>query len=128
MKNRMLMVALLCIPGVAAAQNDDQMQRLMEQVRQAQLCMEKIDRGALEAMAKKAEKMEAEIQNLCTAGKRAEAQQRGMKFGQEMAQSAVAKEMRRCSEMMQGAMSGIVPGAGFPTRQELESQHICDAY
>ena len=130
MKVRMLMMVLLCLPGWAAAQNEEQMQRMMEQARQAQMCMEKVDRGALQAMADKAQAIEDEIKNLCAAGKRDEAQSTGMKYGLEMSRSPVAKEMRRCSEMMAGVMAGFggMGHSGLPSVEELESQHICDAY
>jgi len=132
MKTRMLAMLLLCLPALAMAQNEDQMQRMMEQARKAQVCMEKIDRGELEAMARNAEQMEAEIQSLCAAGKRDEAHSVGMKFGLEMSRSAVAKEMRQCSEMMAGAMAGMgssfMPGMEFPSLEEMKDEHICDAY
>lgn len=132
MKRQMLIGLLLFLPAWAAAQNDEQMQRMMEQAREAQMCMEKVDRGALQAMAQKAEQMEVEIKNLCAAGKRDEAQQRGMKYGLEMSQSPVAKEMRRCSDLMAGAMAGFTSGqmghSSMPTAEELQNQHICDAY
>lgn len=130
MKVRMLVLLLLCIPGWAVAQNDVQMQRMMEQAREAQMCMEKIDRAKLQIMADKAQAMEAEIKSLCSAGKRDEAQSTGMKYGLEMSRSSVAKEMRRCSEMMSGVMAGFggMGHSSMPTVEEMESQHICDAY
>lgn len=130
MKVRMLVLALIFIPGWAAAQNDEQMQRMMEQARKAQMCMEQIDRGELQAMADKAQAMESEIKRLCAAGKRDQAQSTGMKYGLEMSKSPVAKEMRRCSEMMAGAMAGFggMGQSSLPSVEEMESQHICDAY
>lgn len=130
MKVRMLILVLICIPGWAAAQNDEQMQRMMEQARKAQMCMEQIDRGELQAMADKAQAMESEIKRLCAAGKRDQAQSAGMKYGLEMSKSPVAKEMRRCSEMMAGAMAGFgsMGHSSLPSVEEMESQHICDAY
>jgi len=132
MKVWMLLMLVLYLPAMAMAQNEAQMQQMMEMARKAQLCMEKIDRGQLEEMARKAEQMEAEIQSLCAAGKRGEAQSHGMKYGLEMSQSTVAKDMRKCSEMMAGALAGmgssIMPGMGFPSVEKMKDQHICDAY
>jgi len=66
------------------------------------------------------------------AGKRSEAQDRGMKYGLEMSQSAVAKQMRACSKLMSGALAGmgssIMPGMGFPDIDKMKDAHICDAY
>ena len=96
------------------------------------MCMEKVDRNELQAMAQKAEQMEAEIKNLCLAGKRDEAQQRGMKYALEMSQSPVAKEMRKCSDLMAGAMAGFGAGqmghSNMPSVEEIQNQHICDTY
>lgn len=130
MKVRVLVLLLLCIPGWAVAQNEEQMQRMMEQARKAQMCMEQIDRAELQRMADQAQAVEAEIKNLCAAGKRDEAQRIGMKYGLEMSQSEVAREMRRCSEMMAGAIAGFggMGHAGLPSMEDMENQHICDAY
>jgi len=128
----MLAIFLLCLPTWLMAQNEAQMQQMMEQAQKAQACMQNIDRAELQDMASKVEKMEAEIKSLCVAGKRSEAQDRGMKYGLEMSQSAVAKQMRACSKLMSGALAGmgssIVPGMGFPDVDKMKSTHICDAY
>ncbi|MEZ5524990.1 MAG: hypothetical protein R3E62_08565 [Pseudomonadales bacterium] len=130
MKVRILLWTLLCLPGWAAAQNEAHMQRMMEQAREAQMCMEKIDRAQLQALADKAQAFEAQIKKLCAEGKRTEAQSQGIKFSQEMSHSPVAQEMRRCSEMMAGVMAGFggMAHAGVPTVEEMESQHICDTF
>jgi len=128
----LLSVLLLSLSGWVMAQNEQQMQQMMEMAQKAQACMSTIDRGQLNEMASKAKQMETEIKQLCSSGKRAEAQSRGMRYGMEMSQSAVAKEMRKCSEMMSGAFAGmgssIMPGMGFPDVKDMESAHICDAY
>lgn len=113
-------------------QNQQQMQHMMQMAQQAQACMAKIDRGQLDAMANRAKQMEVDIKQLCEAGKRSEAQSLGIKYGLEMSQSAVAKEMRKCSEMMSGAFAGmgssLMPGVGFPEAEDNSNGHICDAY
>jgi len=128
----LLAVLLLCLSGWVMAQNEQQMQQMMEMAQKAQACMANIDRGQLNEMASNAKQMEAEIKQLCSSGKRTEAQNIGMKYGMEMSQSAVAKEMRKCSEMMSGALAGmgssIMPGMGFPDVKDMEDTHICDAY
>jgi len=130
--NAALSVFLLCLSSWVSAQNEPQMQHMMEMMQKAQACMAKIPPEQLDAMANQARQMEAEIKQLCAAGKRSEAQNRGMKYGLELSQSSVAKEMRKCSKMMSGAMahmgSSIMPGMGFPDSRELENKHICDSY
>lgn len=130
-KKTVLVILLMSVPTWVAAQNEQQMQYMMEQAKKAQACMAKLNRGQLEDMASKAQKMEAEIKSLCAAGKRDEAQSKGMKYGLEMSQSKVAKDMRECSKMMSGALAGmgssIMPGMGFPDVEEMKGTHICDA-
>jgi len=128
----MLAILLLCLPTWVMAQNEQQMQYMMEQAQKAQVCMAELDRDQLEEMAKKAEQVEAEIKSLCAEGKRTEAQSKGMKYGMEMSQSEVAKDMRKCSKMMSSALAGmgssIMPSVGFPDVNEMKDTHICDAY
>lgn len=132
LKVRMLVTLFLCLPALAMAQNEDQMRHMMEQAQKAQVCMEKIDRDKLEAMARKAEQVESNIESLCAAGKRDEAQRQGLKFGLEMSQSVVAKDMRKCSELMAGALAGMgssfMPGMDFPNMDDMKDEHICDVY
>ena len=122
----------LSIPMIASAQNADHMQQMMEMARKAQACMANIDQSKLDEMARRAKQMEAEIKQLCDAGQRDEAQDLGIRYGREMSQSYVAKEMRKCSEMMSGALSGmgssLMPGSGFPNVNGSEHSHICDSY
>ncbi len=128
----LLSILLLSLSGWVMAQNEQQMQQMMDMAQKAQTCMANIDRGQLNDMASKAKHMEAEIKQLCSAGKRAEAQSLGVKYGMEMSRSDVANAMRKCSEMMSGALAGmgssIMPGMGFPDVKGMENTHICDAY
>ena len=129
LKAKMLVTILACLPALLMAQNEEQMKRMMEQAQKAQACMEQIDRGKLETMARKAEQVEADIEALCDASKRDEAQRLGMKFALEMSQSDVAKEMRKCSEIMAGAMgSSFMAGMSFPSLDDMAEEDICDSY
>ena len=129
LKAKMLMTLLACLPALVMAENEEQMKRMMEQAQKAQACMEQIDRGKLEALARKAEQVEADIESLCDAGKRDVAQRQGMTFALEMSQSDVAKDMRKCSEIMAGAMgTSFMPGMSFPSLDDMADEHVCDSY
>lgn len=125
-------VLLVTGAGLVSAQNEQQMQHMMEMMQRAQTCMSNIPAGKLDAMASKARQMEAEIKQLCAAGKRNEAQTLGMRYGQEMSNGPVARGMRKCSKMMVGGMahmgSSIMPGMGFPDVKAMGKSHICDGY
>ncbi|MEH6357564.1 MAG: hypothetical protein V7745_01140 [Pseudomonadales bacterium] len=129
LKTKMLVMLLACLPALGMAENEDQMKRMMEQAQKAQTCMEQIDLGKLEAMARNAEQVEADIESLCDVGKRDEAQRKGMEFALEMSQSDVAKHMRKCSDIMAGAMgSSFMPGMSFPSLDDMADEDICDSY
>ena len=75
-----LAITLLCLtPIISFAQNpmgmsEADMQKMMQQMQEAQACMEKIDQAELDVLEKKAEKFEAEMKSLCASGKRDAAQ------------------------------------------------------
>ena len=47
--------------------NEADMQKMMQQMQEAQACMEKIDQSQLDALEKKAKQFEAEMKSLCAA-------------------------------------------------------------
>tara|TARA_B110000495_G_C22714187_1_gene419827 strand:+ start:26 stop:430 length:405 start_codon:yes stop_codon:yes gene_type:complete len=129
LKANMLVTLLAFSPAFVLAQNEEQMKRMMEQAQKAQTCMEQIDRSKLEALAGKAVLVEADIELLCDAGKRDEAQRQGMTFALKMSQSDVAKYMRKCSRIMAGAMgTSFMPGMSSPSLDGIADDHVCDSY
>ena len=82
MKN--FIMTLICLVAVMSfaqnpmSMNEADMQKMMQQMQEAQACMEKIDQSQLDALEKKAKQFEAEMKSLCASGKRAAAQDRAM--------------------------------------------------
>jgi predicted transcriptional regulator len=130
-----LAITLLCLmPMTSFAQypagmSEADMQKMTQQMQAAQACMEKIDQSELEALEKKANQYEAELKSLCASGKRDEAQEKAMVYMNEIVNSSAVKEAKRCGEMMQGAMQGMMPDMPFMNEdKDYNSQHVCDSF
>lgn len=134
-----LAVSLLClIPLTTFAQNpmgmsEADMQKMMQQMQEAQACMEKIDQAELEKLEKKSHQFEAEMKSLCASGQRAAAQDRAMGYMEEVVNSPVVKEARRCGEMMDGMMNGMMQGMKqqgslMTEDKDYTNQHVCDTF
>ena len=117
---KILLLSVLCMPLALSAQDeqmtDEQMQQMMESAGKMQECMAKIDQKAMDAYAAKGEKMHAEIQKLCAAGKRDEAQKMAMEYGREMASSKEMQAMQQCGMMAKQSVTGGGEKQG----------HVCD--
>jgi hypothetical protein len=117
-------VLLLLLPVAAIAQNYPGMSAAdMQKMEQMQACMEKIDEAKLEAIERRSQQVEAEIKALCAGGKRAEAKEKAMAFGQEMAKDPTMQAMGKCGEMMKGMM----PKVPYTDQGKSASGgHVCD--
>ena len=125
-----LVITLLCLmPLTVIAQNpmgmnQQDMQKMMQQMQKAQACMEKIDQSGMKVLEEKQKKFETEVSTLCSDGKRDAAQAKAMSYAKEVANSALIKSMKECGEMMQGMMTDMP----FVNQDEdYSSQHVCDS-
>ena len=133
----LILLALILLPLPLAAQtypgmnmNQQDMQKMMLQAQKAQECMEKVDKNALEALERESKRFEAEVRSLCAAGKRDQAQEKAMAYGRKVSSSPVVREMKKCTEMMQGMMQDMMPGMDMRFMEEdsaESSRHICDS-
>ena len=90
----------LLLPVTAIAQNyegmnERDMQNMMQQMEKMQTCMQGIDQSRLEAFEQRASTLEAEVKSLCASGKRDDAQQQAMDFGQEVASNPDIQKMMK---------------------------------
>ena len=119
---------LLLIPIVTYAQNypgmnEEDMQKMMQQMKEMESCMKSVDQAKLKLLEKQAYKFEAEVKSLCASGKRKEAQEKAISFGKEMEKGQTMQIMRRCSEKMRGMM----PKMPFMEQHKDRSgNHVCD--
>lgn len=124
-----LAMTLLCFaPVIALAQNptgmnQQDMQKMMQQMQKAASCMEKIDKSEMEVLKQKQKKFEAEMRSLCSSGKRDAAQAKAMDYAKEISNSTMMKSMRECGKMMQGMMQDM----HFVDQEEYKNKHVCDS-
>jgi hypothetical protein len=107
---KLITTAFLLLPVVAVAQDIPAIsEEMMLQLQNMQTCMEGVDQEAMQAFELRSSQMDSELKALCASGKRDEAQQLAISFGQEMAKTSVLQEMKRCGEMMKGAAMPNMP-------------------
>lgn len=121
---------LIAIPATLMAANQSgmnqgNMQNMMQAMQQVQECMEKIDQGQMQKLQVQSEQFRKEVDSLCAAGKRDEAQKKAMKFGKEVSSNPVMKQMRKCGEMAQGALP-MMDGIGVYDEKKYAETHVCD--
>ena len=98
---------------------------MMQQMQAAQECMQNVDQEKLAEVQKRSEQMGKELEALCAAGKRDEAQARAISFGMEFAKDPAIQAMQKCGDMMQGAMPQMPYMEEFKD-EESSSLHVCD--
>ncbi len=103
--------------------SEQQMQAMMQQMQQMESCMQNIDQAGLQALEQQSRRVEAEIKSLCEQGKRDDAQQRAISYGQELAADSVMQQMSRCGEIMKDAVPNMPDMTKF---EEGSSRHVCD--
>lgn len=125
-----LILFFLLLPTTLFAQkygsmNNKDMQGMMQVMQEVQKCMANIDQGKLNKLQARSEKINQEINALCTQGKRDKAQKRAMAFGKEIASDPTMQQMRKCGEMAQGAlpMEGMVETYD---EKDYANRHVCD--
>ena len=125
---KVIISILLLMPIIGFAQNppamnEQQMQQMMAQMEEMQNCMQQVNQARMEELGQRADEMDAKIKALCAEGKRDEAQELGMEFGEEMMSDPDMTIMRKCTENMPSMMQGM-PHTETP--EELAERHICD--
>ncbi|THF65360.1 DUF4175 domain-containing protein [Pseudothauera rhizosphaerae] len=124
-----LLVAGLILSGAAAAQAPSQaeMQRMMAGMQAMQQCIAKIDQKGLQKLEQQGQRMQARIEELCSTGKRDEAQKEAVKYAAEMAKAPTVTAMAECTKPMQGLVPAASPYAGLEKEDgKARKQHVCD--
>lgn len=106
--------------------SDADMQKMMQGMNAMQECMAKVDMAAMERIGEEGKKMEAEINALCKAGKRDEAQDKAMAFGMKIAKDPDMQAMGECSKKMQGTMPQMAQSPYADLAEDDTSRHVCD--
>jgi len=105
----MLAGLALALSGTAEAQvlDSDQIQMLLNQAQEIEGCMTQLDATATATLRARSERVTAQIEALCQAGKREEAQATALAFGREMADSPAMDNLQECS----GPLGALLPAA-----------------
>jgi UTP:GlnB (protein PII) uridylyltransferase len=121
-------IILLIMPAIASAQNyrgmnEQDMQKMMQQMQEMETCMQNIDQTKLKALEQRSNQFEAEMKSLCADGRRDEAQTKAIAFGREFSTDPTIQAMRKCGELMQGVMP-VMPF--MDEDEDYSSRHVCD--
>ncbi|MBL4827577.1 MAG: hypothetical protein JKY66_07675 [Spongiibacteraceae bacterium] len=129
MMAKKLLVLLVLFPMMAFAQmgemSEQQRQQLMENVGDMQACFAKIDQSALQEMAVLGRAMQAEIQALCSRGKRQAALDATVKFAKKYRTNKQMSAMRECGEKMAAFipdLPAVIEGLN------VDNAHVCDSF
>ena len=123
-----LFVSTLFMQGVQARNrqmSQEQMQQMMQNAGKMQKCFANIDRSAMQAMAEKGKKIEAEVKALCKAGKRDKARDVAMAYGKEVNGSKEMQALKKCSAMAPQMMRNS-PWMVSNNGTNAKGGHICD--
>lgn len=122
---KLITISFLLLPVMAVAQDmPDMGEEMMLKMQNMQTCMEGVDQAALQAFEQRSNQIDTQVKALCASGKRDEAQQMAISFGQEVAKTPALQEMKRCGEMMEGAaMPNNMP---MVKDTDYSSHHVCD--
>lgn len=94
-------------PAAAQVLDSRQIQMLLEQAQGIEACMNRLDAEATRALRARSEGVTADIERLCKAGKRDEAQAKALAFGREMADSPAMGNLQDCV----GPLGALLPAA-----------------
>ena len=127
MKSIAILLFML-FPVVAAAQDQNDMAKMMQALQEMQQCMAKVDQEELRKFEQESEKMETKLKTLCGQGNRDEAQNVAIKFGKKMMTNPALVQMKECGEMAQGFVpEGAMGGAeGMDEIFDPSKSHVCD--
>lgn len=125
------LLPLALLPTLVFAQppggmSEEQMRMLMQGAAQIQACMANIDQAQFEEIGKKAEAVQVELKQMCTAGQRDEAQARAIAFGMEFAESDVLDQLSLCGEIAKAMIPQVIAYAQANENSPEGSTHVCD--
>ncbi len=123
-------ILTLLLPFMATAQNypgmsEGDTQNMMLQMQKMQTCMQGVDQSRLQEFEQRSSKIEAEVKSLCASGKRDDAQQKAVSFGQEVAGDPDIQKIVECGKMMSGLMP-MQPFVGQTNDPDKSVEHVCD--
>lgn len=102
-------------------QQADFMASMQAQAAQMQQCIDQVGQTEIDNLTARAKTLGQQIKELCTIGKRAEAETLAQTEGQLLADTASAKQLESCSK---GMVQDLYKHTGF--RPKNPNAHVCD--
>lgn len=129
MKISVIALSLL-LPAIAFAQempsmNQTDIENMMNNLQGVETCMQNIDEKKLDELKRGAERVKSEVDALCRAEKRSQAQAMAVLYGKKMANDPTMQAMMKCVEPMKGMMKSV-PMMPFDEVIENSDRHVCD--
>ncbi len=100
---------------------------MQKKAEEAERCMSEISEDDMRQLERDAKALESKISELCSAGKRAQAQTEALEMANKLRTDETILLIRECTEKLTGMMAGIMPSP--PAAEDFESDdgsHICD--
>ncbi|MDT8406404.1 MAG: hypothetical protein RQ715_04055 [Methylococcales bacterium] len=99
------------------------LQKMMQQAQQMQVCMAGIDTDYLERLSTKAESVHSRVKQLCSKGQRDKAMSEALAFAQTMNNDAEIQKLRQCGDI---ALSMASQYQFLDLDNDSKRQHVCD--
>lgn len=116
---------MLCSVAQAQLLGTDQIQGLLDQAQNIEQCMSQRDAAATAALRARSERLSQEIESLCKAGKRDQAQATAVAFAREMIDSPVMENLEDCA----GPLGALLPAALASLNGDAaDAIQVCDVH
>lgn len=101
----------------------------MQKIQEMQKCLESVDQAQLQALEQQQNKFDAEIDSLCSSGKRDQAQQKAVAYAKKLMDNPAIKALLKCGDIAKEMM----PDMPFldlekDINESIENEHVCDSY
>lgn len=114
----------MCSVAHAQMLDGEQIQMLINQAQEIEGCMSRLDEQSTADLRARSERISVEIDGLCSAGKREQAQQLALAFGREMADSPAMANLQDCA----GPLGALLPAALASFHGDAaDAVQVCDA-
>lgn len=128
MRNPVFFLILL-LPLTSFAQNfhsmnEAEIEKLFQDVEEKfGACVKNIDEEKMKEFEQRSLELEKEVNALCAAGKRDEAESKSESFGKEIASDPMMQQIQKCNKMMESMLSKT----DYNLKDvDIDDRHVCD--
>lgn len=102
----------------------DSLSRMMAGAGEMMACFGRLDETRLEALGKRAERIGSELEQLCTAGQRDQAQRRAQQYLDEFMAEPEYVQLMECGEVVQRMFPDLLDMSALDFE---DGEHVCDS-